>query len=357
MARLARALAAASLLALGAAGAAANHVVMHGGPFGGVVTQLVLDPRDPETLYVAAFGSGIYKSVDGGRTWRWASSGLDDPTVLALTPAASGVLYAGTDSGVFVSRDGGASWRRPGEGLAERNVRSLLAWPGPPPALYAATDQGILRSTDGGATWAWRNEGLDSRDIRVLRGDSTRPGRLYAAGFGGVYRTDDGGARWEAVVAGLSDRRVRALALDPRRPGTLYAGTAGRGVFVTSNGGVQWQPLTQGLRNLTVLSLASTETGERFAGTVGGVYRLAPSGRTWTLVGEDVLTLTITFVTASPHRPDRLYAGTGGLVFVSDDHGRQWRELAVSVAGRATVPAVATGASRPAEAEPQAEGR
>lgn len=312
----------------------ANHIVMHGGPFAGVVVQLLPDPDDRATLYLAAFGGGVFKSVDGGRHWFTASRGLEDLTVLtlAMDPISPQVLYAGTDAGLFVSRNGGAQWSRAGLAISDRNIRSLLVAPTRPTVLYAATDQGVLWSWNQGTTWASRSTGLGSRDIRVLRLDPSHPGRLFAAGFGGVFRSDDEGRRWQAINRGLTDLRVRALALDPTRPQVAYAGTAGGGVFVTNDSGRQWHALNAGLGNRTVLSLLVTPGGERFAGTVGGVYRLDPGGSVWTLVGGDVLTLTVTFVATNPHRSGTVYAGTGGLVFVSEDDGRRWRELAVSVA-------------------------
>jgi len=349
-------LAAISAASLGLPGhATSNHVVMHGGPFGGVVVSLLTHPDAPEVLHLAAFGSGVYRSVDGGRHWAAASRGLDDPAVLTLAqdPVSPRVLYAGTDSGIFLSRDAGATWRRIGAALADRNVRSLLVAPGRPTVLYAATDQGILWSWDQGATWVPRGAGVETRDIRVLRVDPTHPQRLYAAGFGGVFRSDDGGRAWRAASRGLAERRVRALAVDPARPGVLYAGTSGGGVFVTTDGGGLWQPWNEGLRNLTVLSLLATADGEALAGTVGGVYRRPGGAPAWELVGGDVLTLTVTFVTSHPRRPATLYAGTGGLVFVSDDRGRHWRELALSVAAPSATAAVA----HPAATESRSEGR
>lgn len=313
-----------------------NHVVMHGGPFGGVVVQLLADPDETGTLYLAAFGSGVYKSVDGGRRWVAMSRGLEDALTvltLAMHPLDPRVLYAGTDAGLFVSRDGGARWSRAGAAIAGRNIRSLVVVSRRPTVLYAATDQGVLWSWNQGTSWASRSAELGLRDVRVLRADPAYPGRIYAAGFGGVFRSDDDGRRWEAVSRGLVDLRVRALALDPTRPDVVYAGTAGSGVFVSTDAGGRWTLLNEGMRNLTVLSLLVTPGGERFAGTVGGVYRWDPVRLTWELVGEDVLTLTITFVATNPHRPGTVYAGTGGLVFVSNDRGRRWRELAVSVVG------------------------
>src|SRR5262249_6300452 len=90
--------------------------------------------------------------------------------------------------------------------------------------------------------------------------------------------------------------------------------------------------------------------GEPFAGTVGGVYRLEPGGTAWTPVGEDVLTLTITFVAANPRRPGTVYAGTGGLVFVSEDGGQRWKELATAVTGPAVPRPASAGLQRQGEA-------
>ncbi|MGH7310107.1 MAG: WD40/YVTN/BNR-like repeat-containing protein [Candidatus Rokuibacteriota bacterium] len=314
---------------------------MHGGPFGGVVVALVPQPLEAGTLYLAAFGAGVYRSVDGGRRWSTVTHGLDELTVLtlALDPVSPGVIYAGTDAGVFVSRDGGTSWHRTGAAIADRNIRSLVVAPGRPTVIYAATDRGIQWSWDGGVTWAPRSAGIASSDVRALRIDPSRPALLFAAGFGGVFRSDDEGRQWRPINRGLRDLRVRALALDPARPGVLYAGTAGSGVFETIDGGDHWRSINAGLRNLTVLSLLVARSGDRLAGTVGGIYRLAPGASEWELVAEDVLTLTVTFVASHPHRPGTVYAGTGGLVFVSEDHGRRWRELDVSIDGRAAQPA------------------
>lgn len=326
--------------------AAANHVVMHGGPFAGVVVGLVSHPVEAETLYLAAFGSGIYTSTDGGRRWRMVARGLEDPTVLALVvdPASPKTLYAGTDSGVFVSTDAGAGWRRTSAALAQRNVRSLLLTAD---GLYAATDRGVVLSRDRGATWEPRDAGIVARDLRVLRRDPARAGRLFVAGFGGVFRSEDGGRSWVSASDGLTDLRVRALALDPTRPDVVYAGTAGGGVFLSTDAGGHWRPFSDGLGNLTVLSLHVTPRGDRYASTVGGVSRMRAGETAWQLVGEDVLTLTVTFVTSDPHRPGVLYAGTGGLLFRSEDHGRHWRELAASVSGpRGTRPASTGGGLR-----------
>ncbi|MBI3634691.1 MAG: hypothetical protein HY216_00560 [Candidatus Rokubacteria bacterium] len=318
--------------------ASANHIVMREGPFGGIVLSLAPDPLDADVLYLASFGGGIYRSADGGRRWTRVSEGLDDLTVftLAVDPVSPRRIYAGTDSGLFVSLDAGQRWARVGGTLDDRNVRSLVIAPRRPTALYAVTDRGVLWSWNQGATWAARGTGIDAADLRVLRADVA--GRFYTAGFGGVFRSDDGGRRWEAANRGLTDRRVRTLALDPTTPRVLYAGTVGGGVFRTADGGASWRPFNEGLGPSTVLSVLAASDGGLFAGTIGGVYRRAPDAAAWERTRAGAPRLTITFIAEHPRRPGWLYVGTGGQLFVSEDHGHRWQSvLASEVDGHAAI--------------------
>src|SRR5919198_6268059 len=86
------------------------------GPLGGDVTALAFDPHDPSTVYAGAdSGAGVFKSSDGGRSWRAVNSGLtgDHATnveALAVDPKMPSTVYAGTRDGVFRSADGGRRW-------------------------------------------------------------------------------------------------------------------------------------------------------------------------------------------------------------------------------------------------------
>src|SRR5687767_9973336 len=84
------------------------------GPDGGGVSALAIDPQSPRTIYAATF-SGIFKSTDGGGSWKALSmpiSGLNFLT-LAVDPLNRGTVYAGTMRGVLKTTDGGASWSSP----------------------------------------------------------------------------------------------------------------------------------------------------------------------------------------------------------------------------------------------------
>ena len=96
------------------------------GPLGGRISAMAIDSLTPSTLY-AGTDAGIFKSRDGGASWRAANSGLTNLTIqsLAVDPQAPSILYAGTNDGIFKSTDGGASWTAVNTGLANASVLAL----------------------------------------------------------------------------------------------------------------------------------------------------------------------------------------------------------------------------------------
>ncbi len=200
-----------------------------------VVSALVINPRAPTVLYAATM-SGVFKSTDGGTSWR----ALDpvDPRLaarnvsrMAIDPQTPTILYAtahrgvGSVGGLFKSTDGGMSWRPINARLADVNV--LTIDPRTPTTLYAADLRGgVFKSTDGGGSWQAINAGLTNPKINALTIDPQTSTTLYVGTLGsGVFKSINGGASWQAINAGLADFNVWAMAIDPRTPTTLYAGT------------------------------------------------------------------------------------------------------------------------------------
>jgi photosystem II stability/assembly factor-like uncharacterized protein len=213
-------------------------------------SQMVMDPTDPNTLYLGAEyiegGLGLFKSTDGGANWN--NPVFDCCDALVIDPSTPATVYGGS-----------SGW-----------------W---------ATPSGVFKSTDGGATWS--RAGLNS-GVNVLALDATDPGTLYAAtqvsvsgstGFGGLFKSTDGGANWFAINDGLTsllDTRspFTALLIDPGNSNVLYAGTSGYGVFRSTDGGAHWSPFNNGLTNLDVrvLALASGDPNALCAGTGSGIF-------------------------------------------------------------------------------------
>jgi photosystem II stability/assembly factor-like uncharacterized protein len=192
--------------------------------------SLVQDPADSKTFYAGSWsnsdpGTAVFKTIDGGKKWLPAGTGITSSSVALLRSATPGtVLAACGKDGLFRTTDGGKSWSlvRPGE------VQDLAVDPSQSGRVYAATKEGLFRSTDAGATWSRTAQGLEGDEVEAVA--VARDGQAFAGTFHGVFRSTDGGATWKALNDGLVNTDVRALAIAGGSPARLYAGLAGGSV-------------------------------------------------------------------------------------------------------------------------------
>jgi len=236
----------------------------------GSIGALAVAPSDPRTIYVGtgeadmrsdiAHGNGLYKSADAGRHWvyigladtRQIGRILVDPRNPAVVfVAALGHAYGpNAERGVYRSRDGGAHWRKVLFKDDDTGAIDLAFRPGAPDTIYAALWQtrrppwsvyppsngpgsGLYVSHDGGDRWTpIAGHGFPQHPGRIgLATALSRPDRLYALvdgsrDAGGLYRSDDGGLNWSHISG---DLRIWnrcwyfcSLAVDPRNADRLY---------------------------------------------------------------------------------------------------------------------------------------
>ena len=194
------------------------------------IGRIVVDPRNPDVAYVGALGNlwaagdmrGVFKTVDGGRTWTHvlkidANTGVVD---LVMDPHDARTLYAaayqrlrqpccfnggGPGSGIYKSTDAGATWRRLANGLPPGDLGRIdvAAAQKTPGLVYAivesATAPGIYRSTDGGESWTRMNR-LDDRPsyYSAIYVDPTNDQRVYSLARW-FYKSEDGGRTWRRM--------------------------------------------------------------------------------------------------------------------------------------------------------------
>jgi photosystem II stability/assembly factor-like uncharacterized protein len=218
---------------------------------------------------------GVRISADGGQTWA-DSPVLDDArmgTVYAFAsdPRLPKRVYAAGD-GLFRSDDGGKTWRAlPLDLNPLEDIHALATDPWQPGRALVGTRQGrILHSEDGGENWEEADEGEAGFGYRIFAflPDAFRKDRWYLGSCnGGMWRSDDGGLHWVKVGADTLPQNVNALLADSRFPGRIYAGTS-TGPFVSEDSGDAWRPLGQGLLRYEVLSLSYGPTESTlYAGT------------------------------------------------------------------------------------------
>ena len=295
------------------------------GPASGV-KSLVIDSSG-STLY--AVGSGVFKSVDAGASWRLLG-GITGAQALALDLNSASTIYAGTNRGVFASTDGGESWHS--AGLAGTSVNQLVMDQSTPSTLYAAANgDRIYKTTDGGASWTGFALGLPSNPyvgVSALIIDPVTPSSLYAiAGIPGgsaLYKSTDGAETWTVINPGPI---VRFLALTPS---TLYALINRLGLSRSTDGGASWTAM--GL-NQDVVALAVAPANSRILyastsapiGTPPAIYKSTDGGQSW-----NRLNVNIPFagsLVLNPANSSVIYAANfESGVFKSADAGMSWRE-------------------------------
>jgi photosystem II stability/assembly factor-like uncharacterized protein len=204
---------------------------------------LAIDPRNTAILYVAQDGGRVFRSTDHGDTWAPTSRQPDANRFNALLVDEDGRLFAASHTdGLWRSNNGGRSWRRV---LRDRDyVWSLAAAGG---AVYATADDGNLyRTRDGGRHWdrlthfapdddpggEWGNHGaavaINPNDPDHIVFSRTDMWHFVDAGDG-VFESFDGGETWQSANEGLGLPRVWTL--DFASDGTLYAGTFCAGLW------------------------------------------------------------------------------------------------------------------------------
>jgi photosystem II stability/assembly factor-like uncharacterized protein len=248
------------------------------------IARILIDPRNPAVVYVAAEGPlwsaggerGLYKSADGGKTWALSLEISKDTGVASaeFDPANPDILYTaayqrrrsvaafmggGPESGIYKSEDAGKTWRKLTVGLPKGDMGKigLAVSPLDPRVVYATVEaspeeRGFYRSTDRGESFEKRNPyisgGTGPHYYQEIYADPTVFDRVYQMDAG-LMATDDGGKTFRRVPEKSKHSDNHAMAFLPGDPDYLLDGCDG-GVYETRDGAKNWRffenlPVTQ----------------------------------------------------------------------------------------------------------------
>ena len=258
------------------------------GPFrGGRVVAVAGHPTETATFYFGAVAGGVWKTTDAGVYWRNVSDeyfSTSSVGAIAVSESDPNVIYAGTGEscirnnvthgdGVYKSTDGGQTWRN--MGLRDtRHIARVRVHPRNPDIVHVAAlghafgpneERGVFRSTDGGETWErvlFVSDGAGAVDLSM---DPNNPRTMYASIWqvhrsfwdivsggpdSGLYKTTDGGDTWCDVSdrPGLPKETLGRIgvALSPARPDRVWAliEAENGGLFRSDDGGDTWEQLS-----------------------------------------------------------------------------------------------------------------
>ncbi len=214
----------------------------------GRINAVELHPTNPNEIWVATAGGGLWKSVDNGKNWKQSfpdekffTMGSSDISISESNPS---IIYAATgDSygigsggavgyhaysiGVIKSTNGGDSWEATGmfkETKEQFRITRIICHKKDPNSVLAGTSRGIFKTTDGGATWNRASATANFYDLEVKPDD---PNTVYASCFysSKIYKTTDFGSKWKQVQA-ISGSKRTELAVSDDDPEVVAAVTA-----------------------------------------------------------------------------------------------------------------------------------
>ena len=288
-------------------------------------------PGQPDAIYVATAGGGVFKSTNQGTSWAPIFDRVDATMSIgdiAVAPSDPGVVWVGTGEannrqssswgdGVYKSADAGQTWKR--SGLADtRHVGRIVIHPADPHVVYVAA---------GGHLWGSNSER-------------------------GVFKTVDGGETWSKVLYVDENTGATDLVMDPQDPQTLYAamyqrqrkawgfngGGPGSGIFRTRDGGATWTRLSNGLpqgdKGRIGLDVFHADPRVIYAvveaaGRESGVYRSADHGETWQAWSTlNPRPMYYSQIRADPKDPARVYLlGSNRGFYISNDGGKTFADV------------------------------
>jgi len=314
------------------------------------VGSIIIDPKDPNRLFVAVLGHpyganeqrGVFRSTDGGVTWQKVLYKDENTGAIALSfdPKSSQVIYAdlwsarqgpwengawqGKTSGLFKSVDGGTTWRQLTKGLptVEEGLGRIgfSVAPSDSSRIFATVDApkagGIYRSDDAGQSWTFVNgdgriwgRGSDFAEIKV---DPKNRDILYIANVAS-YKSTDAGKTWVCWDGAPGGNDYHGVWINPDNSDIAML-TADQGAIITVNGGETWsswynQPTAQFYHVITDDQFpynvygGQQESGSAMVSSRGGDGQI--TFREWHPVGSD----EYGYVAPDPLNPNIVYGG------------------------------------------------
>jgi photosystem II stability/assembly factor-like uncharacterized protein len=296
----------------------------------GRITAIDAVVDDPNIIYLGAASGGVWKTVNGGGAWEPV---FDDQPILNIGAIAiqqnnPSVVWVGTGEGnprnsinlgegIYKTLDGGKTWKRMGLEKT-RNIHRVLVDPLNPQTVYAGAignpyaehpERGVFKTVDGGETWNRILHTNDTSGVADMIMDPSNPNKLFAA-------------MWQ----------------HRRTPWSMHSGGPGSGLFMTTDGGKNWKKLgkAEGLPegNYGRIGLAISRSNPNVVyalveATKNGLYRSEDGGYSWTLVNSDPQWVTnrpfyFQDIAVDPQNENRVWL-VYQMISASEDGGKSFK--------------------------------
>ena len=335
-------------------------------PSGRVDDFAVLE-SDPTTFYVAMATAGVYKTTNAGTTFTsvFDNEGSGSIGALAIAPTDANLVWVGTGEannrqssswgdGIYKSADGGRSWKNMGL-RNSRQIAKVIVDPVDFNVVYVAAlgdlwsaggERGVYKTTDGGLTWNRVLHVDDDTGATELVMDPTNNKTIYTATYqrrrqqwgmngGGngsnIWKTTDGGVSWSKLESGIPAGPKGRIGLDVyrRNPNVVYARVEHEtqsGVYRSDNGGATWRKMSDTNPRPMYFGVIKIDpqTDSRIYLPGVGLHISDDGGRTFRDTGAERIHVDHHALWINPRDPRHLLIGNDGGVSMSHDRSETW---------------------------------
>jgi photosystem II stability/assembly factor-like uncharacterized protein len=334
----------------------------------GRVMTIAVDPTNTAVFYVGAASGGVWKTSNGGASFEpvFDSQGSFSIGWVTLDPQRPNVVWVGTGErnsqrsvaygdGVYKSEDGGRSWTNVGLKNSE-HIGRIVVHPKDSDTVYVASqgplwapggDRGLYKTTDGGKTWSQVLKISEHTGVSDVVLDPRNPDIVVATAYqrrrhfftminGGpesaIHRSTDGGKTWKKMTTGLPDEQLGriGLAISPVNPDVLYANVeaanANGGIFRSSDNGVTWEKradYNQGSMYYGDIFADPADVDRIYVPDV--IFQVSDdAGKTLRALGQRHMHVDNHIIWIDPGNTRHLMVGNDGGLYRSFDRGATW---------------------------------
>lgn len=336
-----------------------------GNPGNGRINSITVHPSNPQIIYVATAGGGIWKTTDGGTVWYPLTDTLpyletsdiiinpNNPNEILFADGDNDQPTLGPSTGIYKSSNGGSTWAQTLTFPVPNVKFGYMAFsPTTNDLILAATNIALYISNDGGDTWTVQS----NRSLYNLRFHPNNDNIVYGSSGQFLYKSVDQGQSWNILQAFSGATRIE-IETHPLEPSYLYALVSASddsfdGLYLSKNEGATFNSMSNS-PNI----LGHNTDGSSFGGqgeydlaltinpsnpadiTIGGVniWKSADTGKTWNNINDWYIfnTPANTYTHADIHYlhyyGSKLYCGSDGGIFTSNDNGNSWSNISADI--------------------------
>jgi photosystem II stability/assembly factor-like uncharacterized protein len=314
-------------------------------PYDRYLYSLIMNPVEPDILYVGTYGWGVYKTVNGAENWEWINLTKAPVFSIHIDENDPDIIYACTiDEGVLKTTNEGLCWQKLNLNVpqtVQHPFFKIIFDPNNNDIAYITSQYGLHKSTDGGLSWNLTSL-LGSFDhfvyevtVQPNSSDTVYAGTMGYLGPKDLFRSVDGGNNWTNLNLTGSEEGVAKVLFDPTSPDIIYVGALSKGIYKSTDRGLTWFTINNGLqisdppliKPIYSLDINNSEPNILYTDN-GGVVKTTNGGQEWFRIDSMLFEIDENIQVRKVAKiSNKVYASSSSGLFVTSNDGLTWQQI------------------------------